>query len=49
MGIRLFLNINNADSTIKSEINDSHFDTAEIKPNDVIIKIDDKSTRGISL
>ena len=44
LGIRLFLNSDTAELTIQSVINDSPAASADIQPNDVIIKIDGKST-----
>ena len=49
IGIRLFLNSDTAELTIQSVINDSPAASANIQPNDVIIKIDGKSTRGMGL
>ena len=49
IGIRLFLNSDTAELTIQSVINDSPAASADIQPNDVIIKIDGKSTRGIGI
>ena len=49
IGIRLFLNSNTAELTIQSVINDSPAAAANIKPNDVIIKIDGKSTKGMGI
>jgi len=49
IGIRLFLNSDNAELTIQSVINDSPAASADIQPNDVIIKIDGKSTRGMGI
>ena len=49
IGIRVFLNSDNAELTIQSVINDSPAAAADIKPNDVIIKIDGKSTKGMGL
>ena len=46
IGIRLFLNSDTAELTIQSVVNDSPAAAADIKPNDVIIKIDGKSTKG---
>ena len=37
IGIRLFLNSDNAELTIQSVINDSPAADADIKPNDIII------------
>ena len=45
IGIKLFLNSDTAELTIQSVINDSPAAAADIKPNDVIIKIDGKSTK----
>ena len=47
--IRLFLNSDTAELTIQSVINDSPAAAADIKPNDVIIKIDGKSTKGMGI
>ena len=47
IGIRLFLNSDTAESTIQSVIKDSPAASADIQPNDVIIKIDGKSTKGM--
>ena len=49
IGIRLFLNSDTAELTIQSVMNDSPAAAADIKPNDVIIKIDGKSTKGMGL
>ena len=49
IGIRLFLNSDTAELTIQSIINDSPAASADIQPNDVIIKIDGKSTRGMGI
>ena len=49
IGIRLFLNSDTAELTIQSVINDSPAAAANIKPNDVIIKIDGKSTKGMGI
>ena len=49
IGIRLFLNSDTAELTIQSVINDSPAADADIKPNDVIIKIDGKSTKGMGI
>ena len=49
IGIRVFLNSDTAELTIQSVINDSPAAAADIKPNDVIIKIDGKSTKGMGL
>ena len=49
IGIRLFLNSDTAELTIQSVINDSPAAAAGIKPNDVIIKIDGKSTKGMGI
>ena len=49
IGIRLFLNIETAELTIQSVINDSPAAAADIKPNDVIIKIDEKTTKGMGI
>ena len=49
IGIRLFLNSDTAELTIQSVINDSPAAAADIKPNDVIIKIDEKLTKGMGL
>ena len=49
IGIRLFLNSDTAQLTIQSVINDSPAAAADIKPNDVIIKIDEKSTKGMGI
>ena len=47
IGIRLFLNNDTAELTIQSVMNDSPAASADIQPNDVIIKIDGKSTKGM--
>ena len=47
IGIRLFLNSDTAELTIQSVINDSPAASADIQTNDVIIKIDGESTRGM--
>ena len=49
IGIRLFLNSDTAELTIQSVINDSPAASANIQPNDVIIKIDGKSTKGMGI
>ncbi len=49
IGIRLFLNSDTAELTIQSVLNDSPAAAADIKPNDVIIKIDGKSTKGMGI
>ncbi len=49
IGIRLFLNSDTAELTIQSVINDSPAASADIKPNDLIIKIDGKSTKGMGI
>ena len=49
IGIRLFLNSYTAELTIQSVINDSPAASADIQPNDVIIKIDGKSTKGMGI
>ena len=49
IGIRLFLNSDTAELTIQSVINDSPAAYADIQPNDVIIKIDGKSTKGMGI
>ena len=49
IGIRLFLNSDTAELTIQSVINNSPAASAKIQPNDVIIKIDGKSTKGMGL
>ena len=49
IGIRLFLNSDTEELTIQSVIPDSPAAAADIKPNDVIIKIDDKSTKGMGI
>jgi len=49
IGIRLFLNIATAELTIQSVINDSPAADADIKPNDVIIKINGKATKGMGI
>ena len=49
IGINLFLNIDTAELTIQSGINDSPASSADIQPNDVIIKIDGKLTKGIGI
>tara|TARA_B100000212_G_scaffold323011_1_gene282741 strand:- start:91 stop:414 length:324 start_codon:yes stop_codon:yes gene_type:complete len=45
IGIRLFLNIDTAELAIQSLINDSSAASVDIKPNDILIKIDGKSTK----
>ena len=47
IGIRLFLNSDTAELSIQSVINDSPAADADFKSNDVIIKIDGKSTKGM--
>ena len=49
IGIRLFLNSDTAELTIQSVINDYPAACADIQPNDLIIKIDGKSTKGMSI
>ena len=49
IGIRLFLNSDTAELTIQSVINNSPAASAKIQPNDVITKIDGKSTKGMGL
>ena len=49
IGIRLFLNSDTAELTIQSVINNSPAASSDIKPNDVIIKIDGKSTKGMGI
>ena len=49
IGIRLFLNSDTAELTIQSVINDSPAASADIQPNDVIVKIDGKSTKGMGI
>ena len=49
IGIRLFLNSDTAELTIQSVINDSPAAAADIKPNDVIIKIDEQLTKGMGI
>ena len=49
IGIRLFLDSDTARLTIQSVINDSPAAAADIKSNDVIIKIDGKSTKGMGI
>ena len=49
IGIRLFLNSDTAELTIQSVINDYPAACADIQPNDVIIKIDGKSTIGMGI
>ena len=49
IGISLFLNSDTAELTIQSVINDSPAAAADIKQNDVIIKIDGKSTKGMGI
>ena len=49
IGIRLFLNSDTAELTIQSVINNSPAASAKIQPNDVIIKIDGKSTKGMGI
>ena len=49
IGIKLFLNIDTAELTIQSVINNSPAASADIQPNDVIIKIDGKSTKGMGI
>ena len=49
IGIRLFLNSDTAELTVQSVINNSPAASANIQPNDVIIKIDGKSTKGMGL
>ena len=49
IGIRLFLNSDTAELTIQSVINNSPAASAKIQPNDVSIKIDGKSTKGMGI
>ena len=49
IGIRLFLNSDTAELTIQSVINNSPAASADIQPNDVIIKIDGKSTKEMGI
>ena len=49
IGIRLFLNSDTAELTIQSVINNSPDASADIQPNDVIIKIDGKSTKVMDM
>ena len=49
IGISLFLNSDTAELTIQSVINDSPAASSDIQPNDVIIKIDGKSTKGMGI
>ena len=49
IGIRLFLNSDTAELTIQSVINDSPAASANIQPNDVIIKIEGQSTKGMGI
>ena len=49
IGIRIFLNSDTAELTIQSVINDSPAAAADIKPNDVIIKIDEQLTKGMGI
>ena len=49
IGLRLFLNSDTAELTIQSIIKDSPAASADIQPNDVIIKIDGKSTKGMGI
>ena len=49
IGIRLFLNSDTDELTIQSVVNDSPAASADIQPNDVIIKIDGKSTKGMGI
>ena len=49
IGIRLFLNSDTAELTIQSVINNSPAASAKIQPNDVITKIDGKSTKGMGI
>ena len=49
IGIRLFYNSDTAELTIQYVINDSPAASADIQPNDVIIKIDGKSTKGMGI
>ena len=49
IGIKLFLNIDTDELTIQSVINNSPAASADIQPNDVIIKIDGKSTKRMGL
>ena len=49
IGIRLFLNSDTNKLTIQSVINGSTAEAADIKPNDVIIKIDEKLTKAMSV
>ena len=43
------LNSDTAELTIQSVINNSPAASADIQPNDVIIKIDGKSTKGMGI
>ncbi len=49
IGIRIFLNNDTAQLTIQSVIKGSPAAAADIKPNDVIIKIDEKLTKGMGI
>ena len=49
IGIRFYLNSDTAELIIQSDINDYPAAAADIKPNDVIIKIDGKLTKGMGL
>ena len=49
IGIRLFLNSDTAELTIQSVINDSPTASADIRPNEVIIKKDGNSKRGMGI
>ena len=49
IGIRLFLNSDTAELTIQSAINESPAASADIQPNDLIIKIDGKTTKGMGI
>ena len=49
IGIRLFLNSDTAQLTIQSLINNSPAACTDIQPNDVIIKIDGKLTKGMGI
>ncbi len=49
IGIRLFLNSDTDELTIQSVINESPAASADIQPNDVIIKIDGKLSKGMGI
>ena len=49
IGIRLFLNNDTAELTIESVINDSPATAADIKPKNIIMKIDEKLTKGMGI